>query len=150
MEYTANSIYTKPKDWETWVIGTFDPSFEQPPRFFVGWDKDRDEFMALLVQHEFGFDKAMRMTKDEADNEMLLVQACVGPEVFVYKMPWLPPKAKPSDKFQPAVKRPTTMAEQWNPRVHRALDTVGRIIEDPVLVVMLVAATTLFIQGFGL
>src|SRR4051812_11352010 len=88
MQPGLSSMFTKPKDWDEWIIGTFDPTFVQPARFFAGWDHNDDEaIMAMLVQQEHGYDKAQRMAKDEADNEIMLIQACVGPDVFVYKIP---------------------------------------------------------------
>jgi hypothetical protein len=88
-----SSLYVKPREWQEWIVGTFDPTFKEPARFFAGWDADDDEAtMALLVRQEHGYDKAQRMSKDEADDEMVLIQACVGPDMFVYKIPYLPPR----------------------------------------------------------
>lgn len=97
MNHGLSAIYVKPREWQEWIIGTFDPTFKEPARFFAGWDNNDDEaIMALLIRQEFGFDKAQRMGTDEADNEIMLIQSCVGPDVFVYKIPYLPPSAAQS------------------------------------------------------
>jgi hypothetical protein len=113
MDNGLSSLYVKPREWQEWVIGTFDPTFKEPARFFAGWDTNDDEaIMALLVRQEHGYDKAQRMTTDEADDEIMLVQACVGPDVFVYKMPYLPPSPAKNLNDVLARHKPKAVAEQ--------------------------------------
>lgn len=113
MQNGLSSVYVRPRDWQEWVIGTFDPTFKEPARFFAGWDTNDDEaIMALLVRQEYGYDKAQRMSIDEADDEIMLIQSCVGPDVFVYKIPYLPPvPAKNLDDIL-ARRRPQNTVEQ--------------------------------------
>lgn len=144
MQNGLSSIYIEPKDWEEWIIATFDPTFDSAPRFFAGWDTNDDEaIMALMVRQEHGYDKAQRMTKDEAENEIMLVQSCVGPEIFVYLMPYLPRQAKSLADITPkAAQMP--MKDDFQPlAVTTVVTKYTRFIEDPVMVMLALCFATL-------
>jgi hypothetical protein len=74
-------------EWAEWVVGVFDPTFKKQPRFFKGWDETEPNTIRATFYPHAGYEVARRFSRGEAELEMLLIQACVGPDTFVYILP---------------------------------------------------------------
>jgi hypothetical protein len=85
------------------------------------------------------------MSKDEAENEMLLIQACVGPDIYVYMMPWLPPRAKALGDVASKAKPPgKVMSDNFKPlSVKSTITKYARFIEDPAMVMLALLTASL-------
>ena len=146
MEHGIDSLYTKPREWAEWIIGTFDPTFKKVPYFFKGWEQDVDAISALLIRQQNGYDKAQRFAVDEVDNEMMLLQACVGPDVFVYKMPYLPPA--PKSPLPAAILK--VSQEGYTPKPINSWSDYLKHIEDSATIFVAITAALLILSVLGL
>lgn len=134
MEHSVNSLLTKPKEWREWIIGTFDPTFKLQSYFFKGWQDSPEAISAVLIFQYDGYDNACRMSHDEANDEMLLVQACVGPEVFVYKLPYLAGESKATTVINyPGEIHSSKMSHHFTPTLSSCMGFISRKLEDPLM-----------------
>lgn len=79
-----------PVEWDEYVIGVFDPHFNDGLRFFDGWSDEDPELIEAQLKPHADYDKVIRFSKDDAEYEMPLIQACVGPDIFLYLLPIVP------------------------------------------------------------
>ena len=89
---TVESFSTgaKAREWDQYVIGVFDPEFNDGLKFFDRWNDEIPNVIEALFKPHADYDLVSRFSKVDAEYEMPLIQACVGPDVFVYLLPIVP------------------------------------------------------------